>query len=95
MAGRLTQRDSGCSGSAQAQLTLSSGKSGRCSGPETKTEAAKEKVKYDYCGNLSRIRTSIASYAVSTIAALLRRYSPSPHPLLGFLSHVPGLPSIN
>jgi hypothetical protein len=30
-----------------------------------------------------------------TIAALLRRYSPSPHPLLRLLSHVPALPSIN
>jgi hypothetical protein len=29
-----------------------------------------------------------------TIAALLRRYSPSPHPLLRLLSHVPALRSI-
>jgi hypothetical protein len=31
-------------------LRLSSGKSGRCSRPETKTEPAKEKVEYDYSG---------------------------------------------
>jgi len=47
---------SGYSGPAQdaqallRMLRLSSGKSGRCSRPETKTEPAKEKVEYDYSG---------------------------------------------
>ena len=36
--------------SAPGMLRLSSGKSGRCSRPETKTEPAKEKVEYDYSG---------------------------------------------
>jgi hypothetical protein len=36
------------------------------------------------------LRTRLVS-----IAALLRRYSPSPHPLLRLLSHVPALPPSN
>jgi hypothetical protein len=32
--------------------TSSSGKSGRCSRPETNTESAKEKDEYEYFGNL-------------------------------------------
>lgn len=38
-------------------LAPSSGKSGRCSRPETKTEPAKEKVEYDYTGTRQYFRS--------------------------------------
>ena len=45
----------------------------------------------DYIGNLRRILICVVVNAVVSIAALLRRYLPSPHSLLGLLSHVPAL----
>jgi hypothetical protein len=46
---------------------------------------------------LKEVLDDISSHSLPTrlvrIAALLRRYSPSPHPLLRLLSHVPALPS--
>jgi hypothetical protein len=43
------------------------------------------------------VSNNISSHSLPTrlvsVAALLRRYSPSPHPLLRLLSHVPALPS--
>ena len=47
----------------------------------------------DFTGNLRRQFYYFASNSVS-IAALLRRYSPSPHPLLRLLSHVTFLLSL-
>jgi hypothetical protein len=45
------------------------------------------------------ISDDISSHSLPTrlvsVAALLRRYSPSPHPLLRLLSHVPALASSN
>jgi len=49
--------------------------------------------------NLKEISDDISSHSLPTrlvsVAALLRRYSPSPHPLLRLLSHVPALASSN
>lgn len=48
---------------------------------------------------LQEVSDDISSNSLPTrlvsVAALLRRYSPSPHPLLRLLGHVPALPSIN
>jgi hypothetical protein len=45
------------------------------------------------------VSDDICSHSLPTrlvgVAALLMRYSPSPHPLLRLLSHVPSLHSIN
>jgi hypothetical protein len=42
-------------------------------------------------GNLIESRPPFLLTLLVTIAALLRRYSPSPHPLLRLLSHVPNV----
>jgi hypothetical protein len=51
-------------------LTLSSGKSGRCSPPETKTEPAREKVHIEFVGIVDQFSLFSVSHAVSKLAAL-------------------------
>jgi len=46
-------------------------------------------------GNLIESKPPLLLMWLVTIAALLRRCSPSPHPPLRLLSHVPDLTSMN
>jgi hypothetical protein len=51
-------------------LTLSPGKSGRCSCPETKTELAREKNHIEFMGIVNQFSLCFASHLASKFAAL-------------------------
>jgi hypothetical protein len=80
-----------CSGSAQACSRSAQAKAASCSCPETKTEPARMRLESDFPGSLRRHFFIFASNAVSQRrrSAQALQYSPSPHPLLRLLGHVP------